>query len=168
MFEPQSPLTQARAAGHSRGMVTPPPGTPTNVHFGRTVARWSLGLAYALVGTLHLLVPGPFVAIVPAWVPFPSPVVLATGVAELLGAAALLQQRSPGLRRAAGIGLALYALCVWPANLQHLLNDLARPDGGLGLGYHIPRLAAQPVLIWLALWTGEVRRGPGQPLSSAR
>jgi hypothetical protein len=26
----------------------------------------------------------------------------------------------------------------------------------LGLGYHIPRMIAQPVLIWLALWTGGV------------
>lgn len=74
----------------------------------------------------------------------------------MLGAAGLVQGWSPGLRRAAGLGLALYALCVWPANFQHMALDMARDDGGLGLGYHLPRLAFQPVLIWLALWTGEV------------
>jgi uncharacterized membrane protein len=56
------------------------------------------------------------------------------------------------MRRAAGWGLAFYALCVWPANFHHMALDLARPGGGLGPAYHLPRLAAQPVLIWLALW----------------
>lgn len=138
-------------------MTDPDPAPPARTHFGRTVARWSLGLLYGLAGMLHLVAPHPFVAIVPPWVPAPALVVMITGVAELVGAAGLLQNRVPALRRAAGIGLALYALCVWPANVQHLLMDLARSDGGLGLGYHIPRLAAQPLLIWLALWTGGVR-----------
>jgi uncharacterized membrane protein len=85
-------------------------------------------------------------------VPSPALVVALTGLAELAGATGLLQTRSPPLRRAAGWGLAAYALCVWPANFQHMALDLARPDGGLGLAYHLPRLAAQPLLIWLALW----------------
>ena len=63
----------------------------------------------------------------------------------------------PALRRAGGIGLALYALCVWPANVNHMLIDLARTDGGgLPLAYHLPRLAAQPLLIWAALWAAGV------------
>jgi hypothetical protein len=33
-----------------------------------------------------------------------------------------------------------------------MLIDLARPGLGLPLTYHVPRLAAQPLLIWLALW----------------
>ena len=37
-----------------------------------------------------------------------------------------------GCARAAGIGLALYALCVWPANFQHMTLDLAHPDQGSG------------------------------------
>lgn len=119
---------------------------------GRNFARWGLALFYALAGALHLILPNPFVSIVPRWVPAPALVVALTGVAELAGAAGLLQARSPTLRRAAGWGLAVYALCVWPANFNHMLIDLARPDHGLGLAYHIPRLAAQPLLIWLALW----------------
>lgn len=126
----------------------------------RPIARWGLALFYAAAGVLHLAVPHPFVSIVPAWVPAPALVVTLTGVAELAGAAALLQGLSPPLRQAAGIGLAAYALCVWPANFNHMLMDLARPDHGLGLAYHVPRLAAQPLLMWLALWTGEVIRWP--------
>lgn len=116
---------------------------------------------------LHLAKPEPFVGIVPAWVPYPQPVVLATGVAELLGALGLVQGVSLPLRRAAGWGLAAYALCVWPANLHHMQLDLARPDHGLGLGYHVPRLLAQPLIIAWALWAGGVlplRRRASAPI----
>jgi uncharacterized membrane protein len=119
----------------------------------RDLARWLLALFYGLAGVLHLALPRPFVSIVPPWVPAAGLVVALTGAAEILGALGLLQRASLPLRRAAGWGLALYALCVWPANLQHMLLDLTRPDG-LGLAYHVPRLAAQPLLIWLALWAG--------------
>ena len=101
--------------------------------------------------------PAPFVGIVPPFVPHPALVVLLTGLAELAGAAGLVQPWSPPLRKAAGWGLAAYALCVWPANVQHMLIDMARPAGhGLPLAYHIPRLALQPVLIWWALKAGGV------------
>lgn len=126
----------------------------------RTALRWLLALFYAAAGIAHLVTPAPFLTIMPAWVPAPEAVVALTGIAELLGAAGLLQNWSAPLRRAAGCGLAAYALCVWPANFQHMFNDLARPDLGLGLGYHIPRLAAQPLLIWLALWVSDATSWP--------
>jgi uncharacterized membrane protein len=106
---------------------------------------------------IHLLRPEPFLSIMPSFVPFPEAVVFWTGIAEIAGAAALLQPFSNPLRQAGGIGLALYALCVWPANINHFALDMAKPDGGLGLGYHVPRMVLQPVLIWLALWVTEVR-----------
>jgi len=77
-----------------------------------------------------------------------------------MGAAALAQWTSLPLRRAGAIGLALYAVCVFPANIHHFALDMARPDGGLGLGYHVPRMFAQPLLVWLALWTGGVTDWP--------
>lgn len=128
----------------------------------RDVARWGLALFYGLAGVLHLILSRPFVSIVPGWVPAPELVVALTGIAEIAGALGLIQNRSRALRRAAGWGLAAYALCVWPANFNHMLIDLARPDRGLGLAYHIPRLAAQPLLIWLALWTSGAIGRPGR------
>ena len=106
--------------------------------------------------------------ITPSWVPFPQEVVLWTGIAEIAGAAALIQPVSKPLRQAAGFALALYALCVWPANINHFAMDMAREDGGLGLGYHVPRMILQPILIALALWVGEAsmpwtRKGPQAP-----
>lgn len=120
----------------------------------RALVRIVLALFYGFAGYMHLARPAPFLSIMPGWVPWPEAVVLWTGVAELLGAAGLLQPWSPTVRRWAGIGLALYALCVWPANINHFAIDMAKPDGGLGLAYHVPRMFAQPVLIWLALWVG--------------
>ena len=128
--------------------------------------RWLLAAFYAFAGVIHLINPAPFLTITPAWVPAPEAVVLLTGVAEILGAIGLVQPFSRPLRQAAGWGLALYALCVWPANINHFAMDMARADGGLGLGYHVPRMFAQPVIIWLALWVGEclpLRRRPMPP-----
>ncbi|MEL1251230.1 DoxX family protein [Aurantiacibacter gilvus] len=122
----------------------------------RTALRFVLAIFYAYAGYRHLAGPEPFLQIMPAWVPFPEQVIWWTGIAELAGAAALAQPLSARLRQAGAIGLALYALCVWPANVNHMLMDMAREDGGWGLAYHVPRMIAQPVIIWLALWTGRV------------
>lgn len=119
----------------------------------RVVFRILLAAAYLVAGIAHIRSPGGFLQITPGWVPWPEAVVFATGVAEIAGAAGLML---PRLRYAAGVGLALYALCVWPANVNHAVNDIAIGGTDLSWWYHGPRLALQPVIIWLALWVGRV------------
>ena len=126
----------------------------------RPATRWLVALFYLTAGLLHLLRPDPFLQIMPAWVPQPEQVVLATGLAEIVGAVGLAQPLSSPLRRAAAVGLALYAVGVFPANIHHFALDMAREDGGLGLADHVPRMFAQPVIVWLALWAGEVTDWP--------
>ncbi|KLI62956.1 DoxX family protein [Aurantiacibacter marinus] len=130
----------------------------------RAGLRILLAVFYAYAGYRHIVGPEPFLLITPAWVSMPEQVVLWTGIAEIAGAIALAQPCSLRLRQAGGIGLALYALCVWPANVNHMLMDFARGDGSLsggwGAAYHVPRMIAQPLLIWLALWTGRVTDWP--------
>jgi uncharacterized membrane protein len=136
----------------------------------RLAARWVLAALYLAAGVLHLVAPAMFMPIMPDWVPFPWQVILATGACEVAGAAGLL---IPKLRRAAGIGLALYAICVLPANLKHAFCELPTGQVQLGWWYHAPRLAFQPVLVWWALFAGTVvdwpfgRRlqGPAAPVS---
>jgi uncharacterized membrane protein len=118
----------------------------------RALLRWTLALLYLVAGDFHLARPASFLTIMPGWVPWPHAVVFATGLAELFAVPALLQPWWPRLRRAAGIGLALYAVCVFPANVNHLMLDMAKPHPSLGWGYHVPRMFAQPLLVWLALW----------------
>ena len=126
----------------------------------RAVLRTLLAAFYAYAGYRHLVDPAPFLAITPGWVPWPEAVIFWTGIAELAGAAGLVQPWSAQLRRAAATGLALYAVCVFPANINHFAIDMARTDGGWGLAYHVPRMAAQPILVWLALWSGGVTDWP--------
>ena len=126
----------------------------------RTVLRLVLALLYAIAGVLHLVAPRPFLAIMPSGLPFPTEIVFLTGIAEILGAAALAQGWLASLRKAGAIGLALYAVCVFPANINHFAIDMARPDQGLGLAYHVPRMIAQPIIVWWALWAGGVTDWP--------
>src|SRR3546814_10532038 len=86
----------------------------------------------------------------PPWVPQPDLVVAATGMAEIAGAIGLMV---PATRKAAGWALAFYALCVWPANFYHAFAHVTIGGMALGWGYHAPRLVAQPLIIWWALWT---------------
>ncbi len=119
--------------------------------------RLLLAIFYLVAGIAHLRSPAGFLAITPSWVPFPNEVVAFTGIAEIAGAIGLML---PRFRYAAGVGLALYALCVWPANINHAVNDIALGGRHLSWWYHGPRLAFQPVFIWLALWTGHVTDWP--------
>ena len=124
----------------------------------KQAVRYLLACLYLAAGSLHLLHPAPFLKITPGWVPAAPVVIWLTGLAELAGAAGLAQPWWPRLRAAAGWGLAAYALCVWPANINHLLMDMARPDHGLGWAYHGPRMLAQPLLIWAAVWSSGAGR----------
>jgi uncharacterized membrane protein len=123
----------------------------------RTGLRILLAIFYLGAGILHLTSPRGFLAITPEWVPFPEFMVAFTGVAEIAGAIGLM---IPQTRTWAAIGLALYALCVWPANFHHALNGITLGGDALGWWYHGPRLMFQPVLIWLALWVGHVTGWP--------
>ncbi len=78
-------------------------------------------------------------------------IVTLTGLAEILGAIGL---QIPSLRRAAGLGLALYALCVWPATGSMRSTPCRLRDLPTSWWYHGPRLAAQPLLILAALHAG--------------
>jgi len=112
---------------------------------------------YLAAGGLHLAAPDKFLVILPPIIPFGREVVQFTGACEIAGALGLL---APPTRRLAGIMLALYALCVWPANIYQALWHVPAPPLPDSWWYHGPRLAFQPVLIWWALFAGEVTDWP--------
>jgi uncharacterized membrane protein len=119
----------------------------------RAIMRWALALFYGAAGLTHLAIPEKFLLITPDWVPHAREIILFTGICELAGAAGLLY---PPLRRSAGVMLALYAICVFPANVKHALEGVVVPGLPTSWLYHGPRLAFQPVLVWMALYTGGV------------
>lgn len=120
----------------------------------RTIARLLLAFIYLIAGIAHIQSPEGFLKITPDWVPAPDFVVWATGVCEIAGAIALAF--IPRLFRIAGIAFAAYAVCVYPANINHAINNIAMDGAQLSWWYHGPRLAFQPVFVWWALWAGRV------------
>jgi uncharacterized membrane protein len=126
------------------------------------VMRWIMAIFYAIAGIVHLRSPDAFLPIVPHWVPLPQAVILCTGICEIAGAVALVTRP---LRWWAGVMLALYAVCVFPANIKHALENV--PIAGLQVDwwYHAPRLAFQPVLVWWALFCSGVTNWPMKQIS---
>ncbi len=128
-------------------------GRIIRVNGTRRVMRLLTAAFYLIAGIFHVTRPAAFLPIVPDWVPYAHAVVIITGLCEIAGAIALL---TPRLRRLAGMMLALYALCVWPANVKHAFAHIVLPPIPDSWWYHAPRLALQPVLIWWALYCSDV------------
>ena len=122
--------------------------------------RWAMAIGYVGFGFFHLVASDRFLPILPPLVPFPIAVILFTGVCEIVGGLGLLV---PATRRWAGGALAVYAVCVFPANLYHAYGHVVVPGLPDGWWYHGPRLLAQPVFVWWALYAGEVIDWPFSP-----
>ncbi len=135
----------------------------------RWLARCVLAAAFLAAGVAHLRSPAGFLAITPSWVPAPALVIAVTGICELAGGLGLLTSR---FRWWAGVMLAVYAVCVFPANIHHALAHVAIGGATLDWRYHAPRLLFQPVIVWWALYAGGVIDWPfmqkGRPDRSGR
>lgn len=119
----------------------------------RAAMRWIIAAFFVAAGIAHIAAPEKLLAITPDWVPFAPAVIFVTGLAELAGAVALVTK---SLRFQAGVALALYALCVWPANFKHAYDGIDLAGLPSGWWYHGPRLAFQPVIIWWCLFCAGV------------
>ena len=90
--------------------------------------RIALAVFFVVAGINHFVHAGFYIAIVPPGLPAPAALVSLTGVLEILGGVGVLV---PRVRRAAGWGLILLLLAVYPANLYMAIH----PD-------HFPRYPA--------------------------
>jgi uncharacterized membrane protein len=131
----------------------------------RAVMRWVIAAFFVAAGVAHLAVPEILLSITPDWVPFAPQVIFVTGLCEFAGAAALVTRP---FRYWAGIALAAYALCVWPANFKHALDQINIPHIWSSWWYHAPRLAFQPVIVWWALFSACVIDWPWTKKSESR
>lgn len=123
----------------------------------QAVTRWLLAYVYVPFGLFHMFSPASFLPIMPPLVPAPLQMVVFTGACEVLGAVGLL---IPWTRKLAGVMLALYAVCVWPANIYHALAHVHVPPLPDTWWYHGPRIAFQLVMIWAPLFGGQVTGWP--------
>ena len=135
--------------------------TPVDATFGRRrVALVLIAVLYVVAGLFHLASPQVFLSVMPPWVPYPDAVILVTGLIELAGIIALLVPRT---RRLGAIVLSVYAICVYPANIWHAVQDLSKLHPGSLWLYHAPRLFAQPFIVWWSLYAGGVVGGLRTP-----
>ena len=98
-------------------------------------------------GTLHLVHPQVFVALLPPPFPPSRALIVGTGVAELLGAAGLFV---PPVRRAAAGALAVFLVAIFPANVY----VAGRTVSGLPMPGVPVRTAMQAVYMLLILACG--------------
>ncbi len=105
-------------------------------------------------GTLHLLRPRIFVALLPPLFPQQAWLIIATGIPELAGAAGLF---FAGTRRAASLSLAVLMIAIFPANVYvagQTVHGLRMP----GVPVRTAMQAAYMVLLLIAGW-GVPKRG---------
>ena len=124
----------------------------------RTLARLALGSAMVFAGTAHLtFARAEFQAQVPDWFPVDEDLtVLGSGVVEIgLGAALIAAPRAR--RPLVGGLLAAFFVAIFPGNIAQYVEG----TDAFGLDTDTKRLVRlffQPVLVVLALWTGETLR----------
>ena len=115
----------------------------------KSVSRVLLAISMITAGTLHWVIPDPFVKIVPAFLPYPLALVYISGVFEILGGVGLLV---PLVSREAAWGLIALFIAVFPANINMAVNSIQMdgiPDSDL---LRWGRLPLQAVLIAWAWW----------------
>lgn len=135
------------------------PDTAGSSSVPRAAMRWVIAVFYSAAGVAHLVAPDKLLSITPAWVPYAPQVIFLTGLFEIAASVALVTRP---LRPWAGIAMALYAICVWPANIKHAVDGIAIPYIPDSWLYHAPRLALQPVIAWWALYAAGVIDWPWQ------
>ncbi len=119
--------------------------------------RWGMAAALLLFGTDHLVKPARYLPMMPNVVPYPREIVLFTGLCEIAGAIGLL---IPLLRWAAGLALAVYFVCVFPANIKNALQGQQIDGLPEARWYYWARLPFQPLAIWWALFSAGVTAWP--------
>lgn len=116
---------------------------------------WSvaaLGGFFVAAGVMHFVAPAFYLAMMPPWLPAHRALVVASGVAEILGGVGVFSER---WRRPAGIGLILLLLAVFPANVQMLLDARSAAEPELLLWLRLP---LQGAFLWW-VWRAAVREG---------
>jgi uncharacterized membrane protein len=117
----------------------------------RSYLPWIVAAPFTVSGVIHLAHPATFTAIVPHFLPWPTELVYASGLAELICAVGLWRRD-----RWAGMAAALLLVVIWPANLQDSITAQQGHDLTTQLLLWV-RFPVQIPLIWLALQSGRAR-----------
>ena len=126
----------------------------------KRVALLGLAVFFVVAGANHFLNPDFYVGIMPAWLPAHRMLVWISGGLEVIGGLCVL---TPSVRGAAGWGLVLLLLAIFPANVHMALHPELYaniPPAALYL-----RLPVQGLFMVWAFWATRPD-GPSSPPST--
>jgi uncharacterized membrane protein len=138
-----------------RQQVRSDTGYATLVLMARLIGRIFLAALFMFAAFWHLVDPQLFMPIMPPWIPAPMAGIVISGVAELVGAVALLAPLRD-IQRAAGVILLLLLVAVFPANVYmavaHVqINGFPSKDW-----MSWARLPLQPILMLIVSWASTI------------
>jgi uncharacterized membrane protein len=104
---------------------------------------------YIVAGALHFIKPGPYLRIMPSYIPWHPAMVRVSGAFEIIGGLGLLVQ---SVRRPAAWMLVALLIAVFPANLYMAMHPAEAGASGIAPVLRWGRLPIQALLIWWVLW----------------
>lgn len=117
-----------------------------------------LAIFFVVAGANHFLNPKPYLAMMPAFLPWPAQLVGISGWAEIAGGLGILLPRT---RRLAGWGLIALLVAIYPANINVAINGWE----GVSISRWLlwARLPLQFILIWWVYRTCLPPTSPRRP-----
>jgi uncharacterized membrane protein len=113
----------------------------------RAFSRFALALFFIAAGATHLILPAPYLAIMPAYVPWPAAMVALSGLAEILGGLGVCLRTT---RAAAGWCLIALLVAVFPANIYALSTGMVVREYSIPAWLLWARLPFQPLfVVWV-------------------
>jgi uncharacterized membrane protein len=113
-----------------------------------------VALPFTVSGAVHIVRPSVFTSIVPRFLPYPTGLVVVSGIAELACAAGLWRRA-----RWAGYASAALLVAIWPANIQDAVSAQHGSSPAMRALLWI-RVPAQLPLIWFALQSRRTSAAP--------
>lgn len=113
------------------------------------IGLFHAAILYVVAGVFHFTKTEAYLKIMPPYIPYHVPLVLISGVFEILGGLGLLL---PQMRRAAAWGLIALLIAVFPANIYMATNPIQAGAVSVAPALRWARLPLQLLLVWWLLW----------------
>ncbi|HEY8602421.1 MAG TPA: DoxX family protein [Thermomicrobiales bacterium] len=128
------------------------PGSGRGVGTPRGWTRGLIALGFLASAGLHFAATDTEARLIPEFLPWRRELVLISGAAEVAGALGLLY---PPTRTAAAYGLVALLIAVFPANINHAVQNIQLGGFMDSRGYQWGRLPFQALFIWATLWSAK-------------
>lgn len=118
----------------------------------RSWARALISLGFLVSAGLHFTATDTEARLIPEFLPWRRELVLISGAAEVRGAIGLLYSPT---RKASAYGLVALLIAVFPANINHAVQNIQLGGFMDSRVYQWGRLPFQALFIWAALWSAK-------------